>query len=80
MSLDRQPHVRSRLQAVPDVHARLVQPAMPAPAVLVASDDLDELLALADRLLVIDGSHIVHEVSVDLADRAEIGRYMAAGH
>jgi len=30
--------------------------------VLVASDDLDELLTLADRLLVISGGQIVHEV------------------
>jgi len=42
--------------------------------------DLDELLQLADRLLVISGGRIVHEVPVAMADRAEIGRHMAAGH
>ncbi len=67
-------------KAVADVHARLVQARNSGAAVLVASDDLDELLQLADRLLVISGGHIVHEVPVAMADRAEIGRHMAAGH
>lgn len=67
-------------KAVAAVHARLVQARNSGAAVLVASDDLDELLQLADRLLVISGGHIVHEVPVAMADRAEIGRHMAAGH
>jgi simple sugar transport system ATP-binding protein len=67
-------------KAVADVHARLVQARNSGAAVLVASDDLDELLQLADRLLVISGGHIVHEVPIAMADRAEIGRHMAAGH
>ncbi len=67
-------------KAVADVHARLVQARNSGAAVLVASDDLDELLQLADRLVVISGGHIVHEVAIADADRAEIGRHMAAGH
>lgn len=42
------------------------------------AEDLDELLQLADRLLVISGGHIVHEVPVAMAAQAEIGRHMVA--
>ncbi|MGQ0502789.1 MAG: ABC transporter ATP-binding protein [Panacagrimonas sp.] len=67
-------------KAVADVHARLVEARNAGAAVLVASDDLDELLQLADRLLVISGGRIVHEVTAAAADRAVIGGFMAAGH
>ena len=67
-------------RAVADIHARLVAARNAGAAVLVASDDLDELLQLADRLLVISGGHLVHEVPVAMADRAELGRHMAGGH
>jgi simple sugar transport system ATP-binding protein len=68
-------------RAVADIHARLLAARNAGAAVLVASDDLDELLALADRLLVIAGGRIVHhETGDEAADRAEIGRHMAAGH
>jgi len=67
-------------RAVADIHARLLAARDAGAAVLVASDDLDELLALADRLLVIAGGHIAHESAAAGADRAELGRHMAAGH
>jgi len=67
-------------RAVADVHARLIAARNAGAAVLVASDDLDELLKLADRLLVISGGRIVYEVGREHADRAVIGRNMAAGH
>jgi len=67
-------------RAVADIHARLLAARDAGAAVLVASDDLDELLALADRLLVIAGGHIAHESAAAGADRSELGRHMAAGH
>ncbi|MFZ5532757.1 MAG: ABC transporter ATP-binding protein [Pseudomonadota bacterium] len=67
-------------RAVADIHARLLAARDAGAAVLVASDELDELLALADRLLVIAGGRIVHETDAAAADRAELGRHMAAGH
>ena len=67
-------------RAVADIHARLLAARDAGAAVLVASDDLDELLTLADRVLVIAGGCIAHETTAAAADRAEIGRHMAAGH
>lgn len=67
-------------RAVADIHARLLAARNAGAAVRVASDDLDELLTLADRLLVIAGGRIVHETDAIEADRATIGRHMGAGH
>jgi ABC-type uncharacterized transport system ATPase subunit len=47
--------------------------------VLLISEDLDEVLELADRILVISQGRIVYETSNEKADRKEIGHYMA-GH
>ena len=66
-------------KAVADIHARLRDARDAGTAVLVASDDLDELIELADRLLVIADGRIVFEVNASDADRAVIGHYMA-GH
>ncbi|MDA9490184.1 ABC transporter ATP-binding protein [Bradyrhizobium sp. CCBAU 11361] len=46
-------------------------------AVLLISEDLDELLGLVDRILVMSGGRIVHEVAADGADKRVIGKYMA---
>ena len=51
----------------------------PGAAVLLVSEDLDEILELADRILVISGGRIVHETTTGEADRQVIGRHMA-GH
>jgi simple sugar transport system ATP-binding protein len=47
--------------------------------VLLVSEDLDELLDLSDRLLVMSEGHIVLETTAATADRTAIGRAMA-GH
>lgn len=48
-------------------------------AVLLVSEDLDELLELADRIVVMFHRAIVHETTADKADIGVIGRAMA-GH
>jgi simple sugar transport system ATP-binding protein len=48
-------------------------------AVLLISEDLDELLTLSDRLLVMSEGRFVHETTPETADVALIGRSMA-GH
>jgi simple sugar transport system ATP-binding protein len=45
-------------------------------AVLLVSEDLDEVLELADRIAVMSGGRIVHEVDRADADRYELGRHM----
>lgn len=65
--------------AVEFIHNRLVEARNRGAAVLLLSEDLDELIALADRIVVISGGRIVHECLREEADPAQIGRYMA-GH
>ena len=45
-------------------------------AVLLVSEDLDEVLELADRIAVMSGGRIVNEVDRERADRYELGRHM----
>jgi simple sugar transport system ATP-binding protein len=45
-------------------------------AVLLVSEDLDEVLELSDRIVVMSGGRIVHEVARADADRYELGRHM----
>ncbi|MFD1909088.1 hypothetical protein ACFSQ7_41625 [Paenibacillus rhizoplanae] len=44
---------------------------------LLISEDLDELLQLSDRILVIYGGSIIGESDHDQADREQIGLMMA---
>jgi simple sugar transport system ATP-binding protein len=46
--------------------------------VLLVSEDLDEILALADRILVMSNGQIVYETSNQTADVSIIGHHMAA--
>jgi simple sugar transport system ATP-binding protein len=46
-------------------------------AILLLSEDLDELFALADRIVVLYEGQIVGEVDPVTADRATIGLMMA---
>jgi simple sugar transport system ATP-binding protein len=65
--------------AVAEIHARLVDARDRGAAVLLVSEDLDELLQLADRLLVMSGGRIVHECRAAGADRHALGAHMG-GH
>ncbi|HUB95785.1 MAG TPA: ABC transporter ATP-binding protein [Stellaceae bacterium] len=65
--------------AVADIHAQIMAARNRGAAVLLVSEDLDELLELSDRLLVIFEGQIVHETTPGDADLTVIGRYMA-GH
>jgi len=65
--------------AVAEVHQRLIDARNRGCAVLMVSEDLDELLHVADRLVVMSGGRFVHECTAAGADRHDIGRYMG-GH
>jgi simple sugar transport system ATP-binding protein len=49
-------------------------------AVLLISEDLDEILELSDRIVVMSEGRIVHAVSGAEADARSIGRHMAGHH
>ncbi len=65
--------------AVAEVHARLVAARNAGAAVLMVSEDLDELLHVADHIVVMSGGRIVHRCAAAGADRHDIGRHMG-GH
>jgi simple sugar transport system ATP-binding protein len=65
--------------AVAEIHSRLLEARNRGAAVLLVSADLDEVFALADRILVMSEGRIVHETPVEVAEVAVIGRHMA-GH
>jgi simple sugar transport system ATP-binding protein len=65
--------------AVAEIHDRILAARNAGAGVLLVSEDLDELLALSDRVLVIFDGRIVHETTAARADIALIGGAMA-GH
>jgi simple sugar transport system ATP-binding protein len=62
--------------AVAEIHERLMAARNRGAAVLLVSEDLDELLALADRIVVMSEGRIVHDVPASQADRHELGAFM----
>lgn len=65
--------------AVEYIHGQIVDARNRGVAVLLVSEDLDELLKLADRIIVISEGQFTYESPIAEADFAEIGRSMA-GH
>jgi general nucleoside transport system ATP-binding protein len=65
--------------SVADIHARILAARAAGTAVLLVSEDLDELLELADRIAVMADGRIVFETAAEQADRVLLGRHMA-GH
>jgi len=67
--------------AIEFIHGRLRAMRDAGGAVLVVSSELDEILALADRVLVMGGGRIVGEMAIDACSEANLGRLMGgAGH
>jgi general nucleoside transport system ATP-binding protein len=65
--------------AVADIHGQIMATRNRGAAVLLVSEDLDELLELADRIVVISEGQFVYETPASKADLTVIGRHMA-GH
>lgn len=65
--------------AVNEIHARIMAARNAGAAVLLVSEDLDEILELADRIYVMSGGRLVYETTPGEADPFIIGRHMA-GH
>ncbi len=66
--------------AVKEIHARLRGVRDQGAAVLLISEDLDELLELADRIVVMSEGQIVFETSAADAERHVLGAHMGGGH
>lgn len=65
--------------AVSEIRGRIMAARNSGTAVLLVSEDLDEILELADRVLVMSEGRITFETAAETADISEIGRHMA-GH
>ncbi|MGE0232862.1 MAG: ABC transporter ATP-binding protein [Flavobacteriaceae bacterium] len=65
--------------AIAEVRARIVAARNSGTAVLLISEDLDEILELSDRILVMAEGRLVYETTAAAADTNEIGAHMA-GH
>ena len=59
------------------IHAEIMDQRNRGVAVLLVSEDLDEILELADRVVVMSGGRITYAASIADTDRATIGHYMA---
>ncbi len=62
--------------AIEFIHGRLRAMRDAGGTVLLVSSELDEVLALADRVLVMDRGRIVGELPIELCSEAELGRLM----
>lgn len=66
--------------AVAEIHGRLLAARNRGAAVLLVSEDLDELLLLSDRIVVMSEGRIVHDVAAADADRHALGAFMGGKH
>jgi ABC-type uncharacterized transport system ATPase subunit len=66
-------------KAVAIIRDRLVDARNNGVAILLISEDLDEIMELSDRIIVMSEGHVVYETPIATAKVAEIGHYMA-GH
>ncbi len=65
--------------SVAEIRAQIMDQRNRGAAVLLVSEDLDEILELADRVAVMSGGRITYVAQLAETDRATIGNYMA-GH
>ena len=65
--------------AVADIRSQIIAARNRGAAVLLVSEDLDEIFELADRIVVMFDGTISYETTTETADRMVVGRHMA-GH
>jgi simple sugar transport system ATP-binding protein len=66
-------------EAAADIRAQIIEARNRGAAVLLVSEDLDEVLELSDRIVVMFDGKFVYETISEQADIGIIGRHMA-GH
>ena len=66
--------------AVAEIRARIMKARNQGTAVLLLSEDLDELLELSDRILVMSDGALVYETPIAKANVQVIGAHMAGHH
>ncbi|MGO7594268.1 ABC transporter ATP-binding protein, partial [Rhizobium leguminosarum] len=66
--------------AVAEIRARIMKERNLGADVLLLSEDLDELLEMSDRIMVISEGKLVYETPERSADIGVIGAQMAGNH
>ncbi|MDQ0318297.1 simple sugar transport system ATP-binding protein [Pararhizobium capsulatum DSM 1112] len=66
--------------AVAEIRARIMKARNAGTAVLLLSEDLDELLEMSDRIMVMSEGKLVYETPAISADIGVIGAHMAGHH
>ncbi len=66
--------------SIAEIRGQIMEQRNRGAAVLLVSEDLDEILELADRVAVMSGGTITHLAPVGQTDRNTIGRHMAGHH
>ena len=66
------------LNATAEIRNRIMKARNAGAAVLLISEDLDEILELADRIVVMFEGQFVYQTPRRQADVHEIGRHMAS--
>ena len=67
------------ISAIAEIRSRIMQTRNNGAAILLVSEDLDELFELSDRILVMLAGSVCYEVPITEAERTTVGRHMA-GH
>jgi simple sugar transport system ATP-binding protein len=65
--------------AVAEIRARIIAARNAGTAVLLMSEDLDEVMELSDRIVVMSEGRIAFETPAEAASIADIGHHMG-GH
>jgi general nucleoside transport system ATP-binding protein len=68
------------VQAVAEIRARIIAARNAGTAVLLLSEDLDEILELSDRIVVMRQGAVVYETPAAAADAHVIGGHMVGRH
>ena len=66
--------------SVAEIRTQILEQRNRGAAVLLVSEDLDEILELSDRVAVMSGGRITLQSPIGATDRAAIGHAMAGGH
>jgi ABC-type uncharacterized transport system ATPase subunit len=66
--------------SVAEIRSQIMEQRNKGAAVLLVSEDLDEILELADRVAVMSGGTINYVAAIEDTDRNTIGQYMAGHH
>jgi general nucleoside transport system ATP-binding protein len=64
---------------VREIHGRIIEARNRGAAVLLVSEDLDEVMALSDRIAVMSAGAVQYQVAGTNADRKTLGQYMGGG-